>query len=76
MEEPDYRHSLLLRTGPPDFDRKQQTARTEQCNELTPLRVEHGDCPQRVMSVADQPGRLFSAPSACRRGVGKSLGQT
>src|SRR5262249_16599763 len=68
--------SRLLRARPPDLDRKQQAARTEQCNELTPLRVKDGGLPPRcAISAADRSGRRFSAPPACRKGVGKSLGQ-
>jgi hypothetical protein len=42
-QEPDYRHRRLSRTRAPHFGREQQTAASDQSNELTPFYVEHGD---------------------------------
>src|SRR5262249_27637421 len=54
--------------------REQQSTASDQSNELTPLHVEHGD----VSPMRYQRRRLArsqsSAPSACRRAAGKSLG--
>jgi hypothetical protein len=39
------------------LDREQQSAGTDQCDELTPLRIEHrGLSPLRAISAADRPG--------------------
>src|SRR5262249_43532671 len=77
VEEPDHRQRRLLRTRPPDLDRKQQTARTEQCNELTPVWVEHGDfLPYALLAPPTGPCAQSSTASACRRAARKSLGQT
>src|SRR5262249_3559474 len=42
MEESDHRHRRLLRASVPHLGREQQTAASDQSNELAPFDVEHG----------------------------------
>src|SRR5262249_4642847 len=76
-EDPDHRHRRLLPSRALHLDREQQTAATEQCNELTPLAVEHrGLPPLCAIGPPTDPCAQPSAPPACRRTAGESLGQT
>src|SRR4029450_10377513 len=70
-EEPDHRHRWLLPSRAPHLGREQQTAATEQCNELTPLAVEHrGLPPLCAISAADWPVRsVFRTPSLPQGGL-------
>ena len=56
---------------------EQQAAATEQCDELTPLHVRHGDFLPYAL-LARRPTRALSLPhlQPCRRAARKSLGQT
>src|SRR5262245_19779436 len=73
VEKPDHRHCRLLRAR---CERPRHRRAAEKRYELAALRVEPAGLPRRAMSVADRPDRRFSAPSVCRRGVGKSLRHT
>src|SRR5262249_60701820 len=53
-------HGRLLPPRAPHLGRKQQAAATEQCNELTPLAVEHRGLPP--LCVAPPTGRAHSLP--------------
>jgi hypothetical protein len=68
IKDSDDRHRRLLPPRAPYLDREQQAAATEQCDELTPLHVRHGDFLPYALS-ARRPTRAlgFPAPSACHR---------
>src|SRR5258708_38940902 len=54
VEEPDHRHRRLLPSRAPRLGREQQAAATHQCDELTPLNIEHWGLPPRcALSAAD-----------------------
>src|SRR5262249_43533515 len=75
-EKSDHRHRRLLPSRALHLGREQQAAATEQCNELTPLAVEHRGLPPPCASAADWPLRSVFRTPACRRVARKSLGQT
>src|SRR5262245_17378651 len=58
MQKSDHRHRRLLTSRALHLGREQQAAATEQCNELTPLAIEHrGLPPLCAISAADWPLR-------------------
>jgi hypothetical protein len=72
---PALTHSRAFCRGPHAITKPHCVTDRCECNELTPLRVKHGDfLPRCAISAVHQSGRRFSAAPACRRGVGKSLG--
>src|SRR5215471_5023661 len=66
----DHRHRRLLPPRAPYLDREQQATATNQCDELTPLHVRHGDfLPYALFSAADRPIRsIFRHLSLPQRG--------
>src|SRR5262245_25178880 len=76
-QETNNRHRRLLPSRALHLGREQQAAATEQCDELTPLHVRHGDfLPYALLAPPTGPCAQSSAPPACRRAALKSLGQT
>src|SRR5262245_49335506 len=64
VKKSDHRHRWLLPSRALHLGREQQAAATEQCNELTPLAVEHRGLPPPCASAADWPLRsVFRTPS-------------
>src|SRR5262249_40024889 len=76
VKEPDHRPCRLLPSRALHLGREQQTAATEQCDELTPLHVRHGD----FLPYAYQRRRLARAlfrtsslPQGCPQVLGTDL---
>src|SRR5262249_19068800 len=76
VNEPNPQHCRLLPSRAFHLGREQQTAATEQCNELTPLAVERRGLPPlcTIRRLACALG--FPAPSTRHRVADQSLGQT
>jgi hypothetical protein len=61
VEEPDHRHRWLLRACALRLSREQQTAASDQSNELPPFYVEHGGLPPLCL-LAPRPARSVGLP--------------
>src|SRR5262245_36096845 len=65
-EKTNHRHCRLLPPSAPYLDREQQAAATNQCDELTPLHVRHGDfLPYALSAPPTGPCARFFGTSAC-----------
>src|SRR5262245_46457082 len=63
VEECDHRHRRLPPPPAPYLDREQQAAPTEQCDELPPLHVRHGEfLPYALSAPPTGPRAQSSAP--------------
>ena len=74
VHETDHRHRRLLPSGALHLGRKQKSAATDQCNELTPLHVEHGGLPPRCVAPPTGPCAQSFAPSSLPQGGPQVLG--
>src|SRR5262245_26354737 len=62
VQEPARRHRRLLPPRAAYLEREQQSAATEQCDELTPLHVRHGDFLPYAL-LARRPTRALGFPA-------------
>src|SRR6516225_2467698 len=70
VQKLDHRHRRLLPPRAPYLDREQQAAATDQCDELTPLHVRHGDFLPYALSASPtgQCARFSGTISLPQRG--------